>query len=136
MNLTNIKLPAGSLTPTPQLVSMPDIKTSRITNAIDNLQNMNRLRDMDNLSYQIKLKEQQKDICERRLKSINSTIDIRAGRIISILIIICNVIIPFLIVAFQDLLDSLKFYIFVYLIVSFVLSMLSMSIYLFLFWKK
>ena len=136
MNLTNLKLPIGSLIPNPPLVSTPDLKTPRIISAIDNLQNINRLRDMDNLSYQIKLKEQQKNICEKRLKSINSTIDIKAGRILSMLIIIFSVIIPFLIVVFQNLMNPLKCYIFVYLIVSFVLSMLSISIYLFWFWKK
>lgn len=136
MNLANLKLPVGSLISTPNIISTPDLKTPRIVSAIDNLQNMNRLRDMDNLSYQIKLKEQQKDICEKRLKSINSTMDIKIGRILSLLIIIFSIIIPFLIVSFQYLLSSFKCYIFIYLIVSFILSMISMSIYLFWFWKN
>lgn len=77
---------------------------------------------------------QQKKIYEKRLKSINSTLDIKIGRILSIIII--SVVIPFLIVAFQDSLECYQLYIYIYLIASFVLSMLSMSIYLFWFWKK
>lgn len=103
---------------------------------------------MDNVSYQIKLKEQQKHICERRLNSINSTIDIKVGRIISILIIIFSVITPFLIVSFIELLkpfiiesfsgwiEPCKSCIFIYLLVSFIASMLTMSVYLFCFWKR
>ena len=117
-------------------MELPDLKTTRIVSAIDNIQNINRLRDMDNLSYQIRLKEQQKNICEKRLKSINSTIDIKIGRVLSLLIVLFSVVIPFLIVAFQDSLKCFQTYIYIYLIASFVLSMLSMCIYLFWFWEK
>lgn len=133
----DLKLPDfDSLIPTPPLISTPDFKTTRIVSAIDNIQNINRLRDMDNLSFQIKLKEQQKNICEKRLKSINATIDIKVGRILSLLIVLISVIIPFLMVAFQEILKCFQTYIFIYLIVSFTISMISMCIYLFWFWKK
>ena len=91
---------------------------------------------MDNLSYQICLKEQQKSSYEKRLKSINSTVDIKIGRVLSIVIVLFSVIIPFLIVAFQEALKSFQTYIYLYLIISFIISMLSMCIYLFWFWKK
>lgn len=133
----DLKLPDfDSLIPTPSLISPPDFKTTRIVSAIDNIQNINRLRDMDNLSFQIKLKEQQKDTCKKRLKSINATIDIKVGRILSLLIVLISVIIPFLMVAFQEILKCFQTYIFIYLIVSFTISMISMCIYLFWFWKK
>lgn len=133
----DLKLPDfDSLIPTPPLISPPNFKTTRIVSAIDNIQNINRLRDMDNLSFQIKLKEQQKNICEKRLKSINATIDIKVGRILSLLIVLISVIIPFLMVAFQEILKCFQTYIFIYLIVSFTISIISMCIYLFWFWKK
>lgn len=137
MEFPNFKLPdfSSQVTP-PSIIPNLDFKTPRIVSAIDNIQNINRLRDMDNLSYQIRLKEQQKKIYEKRLKSINSTLDIKIGRILSIIIILISVVIPFLIVAFQDALEYYQIYIFIYLIASFVLSMLSMCIYLFCFWKK
>lgn len=137
MEILNLKLPdLSSIVTPPPFIPSPDLKTTRIVSAIDNIQNINRLRDMDNLSYQICLKEQQKSSYEKRLKSINSTVDIKIGRVLSIVIVLFSVIIPFLIVAFQETLKSFKTYIYLYLIISFIVSMLSMCIYLFWFWKK
>ena len=126
----------SSIVSQPSLITPPDLKTTRIVSAIDNIQNINRLRDKNNLSNKIILKEQQKYIYEKRLKSINSTLDIKIGRILSIAIVLFSVVIPFLIVAFQESLECFQTYIYIYLIVSFVLSMFSMCIYLFWFWKK
>lgn len=137
MEIPNLKLPdLSSIVTPPPFIPSPDLKTTRIVSAIDNIQNINRLRDMDNLSYQICLKEQQKSSYEKRLKSINSTVDIKIGRVLSIVIVLFSVIIPFLIVAFQETLKSFQTYIYLYLIISFIVSMLSMCIYLFWFWKK
>lgn len=137
MEIPNLKLlDLSSIVTPPPFIPSPDLKTSRIVSAIDNIQNINRLRDMDNLSYQICLKEQQKSSYEKRLKSINSTVDIKIGRVLSIVIVLFSVIIPFLIVAFQETLKSFQTYIYLYLIISFIVSMLSMCIYLFWFWKK
>lgn len=137
MEIPNFKLPDfSSIVTPPPFIPSPDLKTTRIVSAIDNIQNINRLRDMDNLSYQICLKEQQKSSYEKRLKSINSTVDIKIGRVLSIVIVLFSVIIPFLIVAFQEALKSFQTYIYLYLIISFIISMLSMCIYLFWFWKK
>ena len=137
MEIPNLKLPdLSSIVTPPPFIPSPDLKTTRIVSAIDNIQNINRLRDMDNLSYQICLKEQQKSSYEKRLKSINSTVDIKIGRVLSIVIVLFSIIIPFLIVAFQEALKSFQTYIYLYLIISFIVSMLSMCIYLFWFWKK
>ncbi len=137
MEIPNLKLPdLSSIVTPPPFIPSPDLKTTRIVSAIDNIQNINRLRDMDNLSYQICLKEQQKSSYEKRLKSINSTVDIKIGRVLSIVIVLFSVIIPFLIVAFQETLKSFQTYIYLYLIISFIVSMLSMCVYLFWFWKK
>lgn len=137
MEIPNLKLPdLSSIITPPPFIPSPDLKTTRIVSAIDNIQNINRLRYMDNLSYQICLKEQQKSSYEKRLKSINSTVDIKIGRVLSIVIVLFSVIIPFLIVAFQETLKSFQTYIYLYLIISFIVSMLSMCIYLFWFWKK
>lgn len=137
MELPNFELPdLSSVVTPPSFIPSIDLKTTRIVSAIDNIQNINRLRDMDNLAYQIRLKKQQKSIYEKRLKSINSTIDIKIGRVLSIVIVLFSVIIPFLIVVFQELLKCFQPYIYLYLIISFVISMLSMCIYLSWFWKK
>lgn len=137
MEIPNLKLPdLSSIVTPPPFIPSPDLKTTRIVSAIDNIQNINRLRDMDNLSYQICLKEQQKSSYEKRLKSINSTVDIKIGRVLSIVIVLFSVIIPFLIVVFQEALKSFQTYIYLYLIISFIISMFSMCIYLFWFWKK
>lgn len=109
--------------------NIPD-KVTRITSAIDNMQNINRLRDMDNLYSQIEMKKKQKDICKKRLKSIISTLDIKIGIVLSLVIIIVSVIIPFLIVMFQDCMKQYQNGVFIYLIISFIFSMISMSIYL------
>lgn len=85
---------------------------------------------MDNLYFQIEMKNKQKDICKKRLKSIISTLDIKIGIFLSFGIIIFSVIIPFLIVAFQSNLQKYQSLIYIYLIISFIISMTSMSIYL------
>lgn len=116
----------------PPVLNLPDPKTLKITSAIDNIQNVNRLRDMDNLYFQIEMKNKQKEICKKRLKSIISTLDIKIGIFISLAIIILSVIIPFFIVAFQDYLQQYQIWIYIYLIVTFSISMVAMSIYLLL----
>ena len=76
------------------------------------------------------MKNKQKDIYQKRLKSIIATLDIKVGMILSLVIIIFSVIIPFLIVAFQSSLQQCQIWIYIYLIISFIISMTSMSIYL------
>lgn len=129
-NLPNINFNALSKAMTPPLLNIPDTKALKITSAIDNIQNVNRLRDMDNLYFQIEMKNKQKDICQKRLKSIISTLDIKVGIFLSLSIIIFSVIIPFFIVAFQNYLQQYQTGIYIYLIVSFSISMIAMSIYL------
>lgn len=138
-DLSNIKLPNFnelSSVINPPKINITDYKTRRIVSAIDNIKNVNRLRDMDNLSYQIELKKKQSNIYKKRLKGINSTLDINFGIIISIMIILISVIIPFMIVAFQEYLQEYQEHIFKYLIVTFIISMISMLGYLIWFWKK
>lgn len=129
-NLPNIDFNALSKAMTPPLLNIPDTKTLKITSAIENIQNVNRLRDMDNLYFQIEMKNKQKEICQKRLKSIISTLDIKVGIFLSLGIIVFSVVIPFLIVAFQDSLQQYQNWIYIYLIISFIISMTSMSIYL------
>mgnify|MGYP001864315873 CR=1 FL=1 len=96
MTLPDFKLPdISSSFPTPPVIPQIDLKTTRIVSAIDNIQNINRLRDMDNLAYQIKLKEQQKSFYEKKLKSINDSLDIKIGRLLSIIIIVISVLLTF-----------------------------------------
>lgn len=125
----DFKAISPSMIPNPVIPNIPD-KITRITSAIDNIQYINRLRDMDNLYFQIEMKKKQKDICEKRLKSIISTLDIKIGIVLSLVIIIVSVIIPFLIVMFQDCMKQHQSGVFIYLIISFIFSMISMSIYL------
>lgn len=121
---------SNAMIPKLKIPSIQDFKVTRITSAIDNLQNINRLRDLDNLYFQIEMKKQQKDICKKRLRSITSTLDIKIGIILSLSIIIFSVIIPFLIVMFQNYMQQYQCCVFVYLIITFIFSMISMSIYL------
>lgn len=120
----------------PKLPYIPKVENLRIPNAIENMNSLNRLRDMDNLMYQIKMKEVQKSTLEKRLNSIETSFSIKAGIAISIAIILFSVIIPFIIVAFQNYLEKFKLIIFIYLICTFILSMISMSLYLLHFFKK
>lgn len=119
-----------AMMPKPVIPNIPDPKVTRITSAIDNIQNINRLRDLDNLYFQIEMKKKQRDICQKRLKSIISTLDIKIGIILSLVIIIVSVIVPFLIVMFQDCMKQYQSGVFIYLIISFIFSMISMSVYL------
>ena len=134
-NLFNIDFNAITKIMTPPLNNIidttPYTKSLKITSAIDNIQNVNRLRDLDNLYFQIEMKKKkQKDICKKRLKSIISTLDIKIGIRLSLIIISVSVVIPFIIVAFQEYLQQYQSWIHGYLIISFIVSMLSMSVYL------
>lgn len=134
----NLEIPdlSNLITPPPLLPNLTDYKTQRVVSAIDNIQNINRLRDMDNLTYQIKLKEKQKQIYKRKLNSIVSTVDIKTGVVISILIIVFSVVIPFFIVLFQNFFEKYQGYVFIYLTITFIVSMISMLLYLIWFWKN
>lgn len=134
----NLEVPdlSNLIQPPPILPDITDLKTQRVVGAIDNIQNINRLRDMDKLSYQMKLKKQQKQIYQRKLNSIVSTLDIKIGIRMSISIIIFNVLIPFLIVAFQNYFEVYQKQVFKYLVITFIISMISMLFYLIWFWKK
>lgn len=136
MTLPDFKLPdISSSFPTPPVIPQIDLKTTRIVSAIDNIQNINRLRDMDNLAYQIKLKDQQKSFYEKKLKSINDSLDIKIGMLLSIIIIVISVLIPFFVIAFKSYFEPIKIIVFYYLLISFTFSMITMCIYLFFFWK-
>ena len=133
-NLFNIDFNAITKIMTPPLNNTidttPYTKSLKITSAIDNIQNVNRLRDLDNLYFQIEMKKKQKDICKKRLKSIISTLDIKIGIRLSLIIISSSVVIPFIIAAFQEYLQQYQSWIHGYLIISFIVSMLSMCVYL------
>lgn len=136
MTLLDFKLPdISSILQTPSVIPKIDLETTRIVNSIDNIQNINKLRDMDNFIYQIQLKEQQKNFYEKKLKSINASLDIKIGRLLSIIIIVISVLIPFLVIAFKSYFEPIKIIVFYYLLISFTFSMISMCIYLFFFWK-
>ena len=63
-NLFNIDFNAITRIMTPPLNNIidttPYTKSLKITSAIDNIQNVNRLRDLDNLYFQIEMKKKAK----------------------------------------------------------------------------
>lgn len=132
----DFKALSHAMMPRPVIPNLPDLKASKITSAIDNIQNINRIRDLDHLYFQIEMKKKQRDLCKKRLKSIISTLDIKIGIGLSLIIIIISVIIPFLIVMFQNCMKQYQSRIFLYLIISFIFSMLSMSTYLLILYLK
>lgn len=102
----------------------------------ERLETMNRMRDMQNLMYEISIKEVQKQAYEKRLKNINVSNEIKWGIIISILIITFSIVIPFIMVAFQNCLVDDQIAVLVYLISTFILSMSAMLGYLIWFFYK
>lgn len=131
------KLELGSLIP--NISKLPDInnmKFKNITSAIDNLQKNNLYSQIDELNYSIKLKETEIDNYKSRLKGIKKSVTIRNGIIISIIVSIISVIIPFFIIAFKNYLTDYKNIIFIYTIASFSISMLLLFGYLIYSYKK
>ena len=119
------KLELGSLIPNiPKLPDINNMKFKNITSAIDNLQKNNLYSQIDELNYSIKLKETEIDNYKSRLKGIKKSVTIRNGIIISIIVSIISVIIPFFIIAFKNYLTDYKNIIFIYTIASFSISML------------
>ena len=131
------KLELGSLIPNiPKLPDINNMKFKNITSAIDNLQKNNLYSQIDELNYSIKLKETEIDNYKSRLKGIKKSVTIRNGIIISIIVSIIRVIIPFFIIAFKNYLTDYKKIIFIYTIASFSISMLLLFGYLIYSYKK
>lgn len=131
------KLELGSIIP--NILKIPDIsnmKFKNITSAIDNLQKNNLYSQIDELNYSIKLKETEVDNYKSRLKGIKKSVTIRNGIIISIIVSIISVIIPFFIIAFKEYLIDYKNIIFIYTIASFSISMILLFGYLIYSYKK
>lgn len=131
------KLELGSLIPNiPKLPDINNMKFKNITSAIDNLQKNNLYNQIDELNYSIKLKETEIDNYKSRLKGIKKSVTIRNGIIISVIVSIISVIIPFFIIAFKNYLTDYKNIIFIYTIASFSISMLLLFGYLIYSYKK
>ena len=109
---------------------------SRLTSAFDELQHNNLISEIEQLSYDIKIKETLKNNYKQRLSSIVSSSNIVAGIWCSIIVAIFSIVVPFLIVAFNNYLEPFKDIIFAYMIISFILSMLILLIYLVYSYKK
>lgn len=131
------KLELGSIIPNiPKMPDVNNMKFKNITSAIDNLQKNNLYSQIDELNYSIKLKETEMDNYKSRLKSIKKSVAIRNGIIISVIVSIISVIIPFFIIAFKDYLTDYKNIIFVYTTASFSISMILLFGYLIYSYKK
>lgn len=131
------KLELGSLIPNiPKLPDINNMKFKNITSAIDNLQKNNLYSQIDELNYSIKLKETEIDNYKSRLKGIKKSVTIRNGIIISVIVSIISVIIPFFIIAFKNYLTDYKNIIFIYTVASFSISMLLLFGYLIYSYKK
>ncbi len=131
------KLELGSIIPNiPKIPDISNVKFKNITSAIDNLQKNNLYSQIDELNYSIKLKETEIDNYKSRLKGIKKSVTIRNGIIISIIVSIISVIIPFFIIAFKEYLMDYKNIIFIYTIASFSISMILLFGYLIYSYKK
>lgn len=131
------KLELGSIIPNiPKIPNISNMKFKNITSAFDNLQKNNLYSQIDELNYSIKLKETEIDNYKSRLKGIKKSVTIRNGIIISIIVSIISVIIPFFIIAFKEYLMDYKNIIFIYTIASFSISMILLFGYLIYSYKK
>lgn len=131
------KLELGSIIPNiPKIPDISNMKFKNITSAIDNLQKNNLYNQIDELNYSIKLKKTEIDNYKSRLKGIKKSVTIRNGIIISIIVSIISVIIPFFIIAFKEYLMDYKNIIFIYTIASFSISMILLFGYLIYSYKK
>ena len=126
----------SNIVPPPMPSIMPDYKTVRITSAIENLKHNSLLNELDNLEYNIKLKKVERKNCDDRLNGIKSSSDIFWGIIISIIVALISIIIPFIIVAFNNYLSENQNIIFWYMISSFIISMLLLLGYLIYSYKN
>lgn len=131
IDIPKIDLPnLDNLLPTLRNIpTIPKLELPRITSAIEQLEHSNLINDIDQLNYNIKLKQTEKENYERRFKSISS-VDITAGIWCSIVVAILSIIIPFLIVSFNNYLEDYQTIIFIYMIASFIISMIILLGYL------
>lgn len=85
---------------------------------------------IDNYKFQMELLGTELNNYENRLKALSKLNDIIIGIRCSIIVAIISVIIPFFIYSFQDFFDFNDMFVFKYLIVSFLFSMLILLWYL------
>lgn len=137
-DINNLNLPDfENLVLQPPDITDPTVTgISRLIGAFDELQHNNLISEIEQLSYDVKIKETLKNNYKQRLSSIVSSSNIVAGIWCSIIVAIFSIVIPFLIVAFNNYLEPFKDIIFAYMIISFILSMLILLIYLVYSYKK
>lgn len=122
-----------------------NFKTPYIVDISSRSQNVNVLRDINNLGFQIEYLERQKEIYISRMVNLNKCSNIDFVLKLSVLIVVLNIIIPFLVVLlgiyykvvllenFSKYINCLKNLFFWYLLFTFILSMILMIVYLFNF---
>lgn len=131
------KFDFGSIVPSmSNIPNVGDIKFKNITSAIDNLQKNSLYDQIDELAYSIKLKKMEINNYKVHLAGIKKSKAIKYGLIVSIIVSVASVVIPFLIIAFNNLLEKYKIFIFFYTVVSFCLSMVLLFGYLIYSYKK
>lgn len=114
-------------------ISLPKLYITHVPSTSETMRSNAIVHEMDKISYEISARERQCALYLRRIKSINNSSNMRYGLAVSLAVVIFSVVIPFLIVAFQNYLIDYNLAVYIYVTISFIISMIVMCIYLFYF---
>ena len=115
---------------------LPDKHEIIANNAMDELEHSKVIRDIEEIMFQIKLKQLQKDNYSKRLNALNKSIDIKVGIWIFIIVSLISIIIPFLIATYQSYLEKYYLVVITYMINTFIFSLFILVGYVIYVYKK
>lgn len=115
---------------------LPDKHEIIANNAMDELEHSKVIRDIEEIMFQIKLKQLQKDNYSKRLNALNKSIDIKVGIWIFIIVSLISIIIPFLIATYQSCLEKYYLVVITYMINTFIFSLFILVGYVIYVYKK
>lgn len=120
----------------PEIPILPDKNELRIDSAMENLEHSKVIHDIEDILFQIRLKELEKENCSKKLNALNKSIDEKAGIWMFIIVSLISIIIPFIIATFNNYLESYYLAIKMYMIISFIISFAVLVGYVIYVYKK
>lgn len=120
----------------PEIPILPDKDEMRLNGAMENLEHSKVIHDIEDILFQIKLKELEKENCSKKLSALNKSIDEKVGIWIFIIVSLISIIIPFIVASFNNYLDSCYLAIKMYMILSFIVSFAVLVGYMIYVYRK
>lgn len=137
-NLSIPSLSTGTILPNPLLTNIPKPNYSlKISNKLEMMDKNANIREIDKVSNDLEWQNTELEELNNKLKSLTNAIDMRTSLLVFSIVTIIGVIIPFSLTLFSNYFNNEigKMFLFTYLCLSFVVSLLLIFIYIFYSYK-